>query len=145
MKRKVISILLLLCLIAGMCYYISLPDYHVRNSMSLSNQGTRDTALTVVYKYWGINETIRNIGTAAVSPNCAKLPVRTYKPKERRNLSLQVCQDILQRSTINIIPMTPQTLLKRKKLSKTEMPNSRIWHTLDNPNQSQPTFLTPKN
>lgn len=113
MKRKVISILLLLCLIAGMCYYISLPDYHVRNSMSLSNQGTRDTALTVVYKYWGINETIRNIGTAAVSPNCAKLPVRTYKPKERRNLSLQVCQDILQRSTINIIPMTPQTLLKR--------------------------------
>jgi len=54
MKRKVITTLLLLCLIAGICYYISLPDYHVRNSMSFSNQGTRDTELTViVYKYWG--------------------------------------------------------------------------------------------
>ena len=52
MKRKVITTLLLLCLIAGICYYISLPDYHVRNSMSFSNQGTRDTELTViVYKY----------------------------------------------------------------------------------------------
>ncbi len=27
MKRKVIITLLLLCLIAGICYYISLPDY----------------------------------------------------------------------------------------------------------------------
>ena len=32
--------------------------------MSFSNQGTRDTALTViVYKYWGIDETIRKIET----------------------------------------------------------------------------------
>lgn len=30
--------------------------------MSFSNQGTRDTELTViVYKYWGIDETIREI------------------------------------------------------------------------------------
>ena len=64
MKRNVITTLLLLCLIAGICYYISLPDYHVRNSMSFSNQGTRDTELTViVYKYWGIDETIRKIVT----------------------------------------------------------------------------------
>lgn len=62
MKRKIIITLLLLCLIAGICYYISLPDYHVRNSMSLSNQGTRDTELTViVYKYWGIDDIIRDI------------------------------------------------------------------------------------
>lgn len=62
MKRKVITTLLLLCLIAGICYYISLPDYHVHNSMSFSNQSTRDTELTViVYKYWGIDETIRKI------------------------------------------------------------------------------------
>ena len=53
MKIKVITTFLLFCLIAGICYYISLPDYHVRNSMSFSNQGTRDTELTViVYKYW---------------------------------------------------------------------------------------------
>ena len=43
MKIKVITTFLLFCLIAGICYYISLPDYHVRNSMSFSNQGTRDT------------------------------------------------------------------------------------------------------
>ena len=56
MKIKVITTFLLFCLIAGICYYISLPDYHVRNSMSFSNQGTRDTELTViVYKYWGID------------------------------------------------------------------------------------------
>ena len=62
MKIKVITTFLLFCLIAGICYYISLPDYHVRNSMSFSNQGTRDTELTViVYKYWGIDETIRKI------------------------------------------------------------------------------------
>ena len=64
MKIKVITTFLLFCLIAGICYYISLPDYHVRNSMSFSNQGTRDTELTViVYKYWGIDETIRKIET----------------------------------------------------------------------------------
>ena len=45
MKIKVITTFLLFCLIAGICYYISLPDYHVRNSMSFSNQGTRDTEL----------------------------------------------------------------------------------------------------
>ena len=50
MKIKVITTFLLFCLIAGICYYISLPDYHVRNSMSFSNQGTRDTELTVIRK-----------------------------------------------------------------------------------------------
>ena len=49
MKIKVITTFLLFCLIAGICYYISLPDYHVRNSMSFSNQGTRDTELTVMF------------------------------------------------------------------------------------------------
>ena len=54
MKIKVITTFLLFCLIAGICY----------NSMSFSNQGTRDTELTViVYKYWGIDETIRKIET----------------------------------------------------------------------------------
>ena len=48
MKIKVITTFLLFCLIAGICYYISLPDYHVRNSMSFSNQGTRDTELTKI-------------------------------------------------------------------------------------------------
>ena len=46
MKIKVITTFLLFCLIAGICYY------------------TRDTELTViVYKYWGIDETIRKIET----------------------------------------------------------------------------------
>lgn len=61
---ETVTTFLSFCLIAGICYYISLPDYHVRNSMSFSNQGTRDTELTViVYKYWGIDETIRKIET----------------------------------------------------------------------------------
>ena len=65
MKIKVITTFLLFCLIAGICYYISLPDYHVRNSMSFSNQGTRDTELTViVYKYWGIDGVIKGAGAA---------------------------------------------------------------------------------
>ncbi|GAA0801529.1 hypothetical protein GCM10008910_31320 [Faecalicatena orotica] len=64
MKRKVIIVLLLLCLFVGICYYISLPDYYVHNSMSFSNYGTRDTELAViVYKYWGIDNTIRKIET----------------------------------------------------------------------------------
>ena len=68
MKIKVITTFLLFCLIAGICYYISLPDYHVRNSMSFSNQGTRDTELTViVYKYWGIDETIRKQNTTRLT------------------------------------------------------------------------------
>ncbi len=43
-------------------FYISLPDYRIFNSISYSNQDTRDTTLkVVVYKYWEINDTIKKI------------------------------------------------------------------------------------
>lgn len=77
MKIKVITTFLLFCLIAGICYYISLPDYHVRNSMSFSNQGTRDTELTViVYKYWGIDETIRKTKQNTTRLTALLLPLK---------------------------------------------------------------------
>lgn len=62
MKKQFIVILFILCLFAGISYYINLPDYHVFNSLSLSSQNTRDTTLdVVVYKYWKIDNTIQKI------------------------------------------------------------------------------------
>lgn len=64
MKKKFRITFLMIFIFVGICYYISLPDYHVTNSMSFSTQDTRDTELTViVYKYWGINDTIQKIVT----------------------------------------------------------------------------------
>ena len=37
-----------LCLFAGISYYLSLPDYHVFNSISTSGEHTRDSTLKVV-------------------------------------------------------------------------------------------------
>lgn len=60
MKKKLIITLFVLCLLIGISYYISLPDYRIFNSISYSNQDTRDTTLkVVVYKYWEINDTIK--------------------------------------------------------------------------------------
>lgn len=62
MKKKLIITFFVLCLLAGISYYISLPDYRIFNSISFSNQDTRDTALkVVVYKYWDIDDTIKKI------------------------------------------------------------------------------------
>lgn len=63
LKRNKILILIIISFIT-ICYYISLPDYHIHNSMSFSNQGMRDTELIViVYKYWGLDNTIQDIVT----------------------------------------------------------------------------------
>ena len=62
MKKKLIITLFVLCLLIGISYYISLPDYRIFNSIYYSNQDTRDTTLkVVVYKYWEINDTIKKI------------------------------------------------------------------------------------
>ena len=62
MKKKLIVIFFILCLLASIAYYISLPDYPVFNSVSFSSQDTRDTTLdVVVYKYWEIDDMIRDI------------------------------------------------------------------------------------
>ena len=71
---------------------------------------------------------------AVESPNCEKQPVPTYRAKALLNQWLPVCLDILRRSTRSITPTTLQTLTKNKRLSKSEMPNLKLWHTLDNPN-----------
>ena len=63
-----------------------------------------------------------------------KQPVPTYRAKALLNQWLPVCLDILRRSTRSITPTTLQTLTKNKRLSKSEMPNLKLWHTLDNPN-----------
>lgn len=62
MKKKYIAILCALCLFAGISYYLSLPDYHVFNSISTNSQDTRETTLKViVYKYRKIDNTILRI------------------------------------------------------------------------------------
>ena len=64
MKIKVITTFLLFCLIVGICYYNSIPHYHLSNIKSLSKKGKRDTDLTlIVNKNIRIDETIRKIET----------------------------------------------------------------------------------
>ncbi len=58
-KRKKFFIVIL---IVGFCYYISLPGYYVFNSMSFSNQDTRDTRLDIiVYQYFNIDELLQEM------------------------------------------------------------------------------------
>ena len=53
MKKKLLFVTIILILLAGVLYYMSLPDYLVFNSMSFSNGANRDTELQViVYQYW---------------------------------------------------------------------------------------------
>lgn len=62
MKKNFLISLSVLCLLIGIFYYISLPDYHIFNSTSFGSQSNRDTTLQViVYKYWDIDELIREI------------------------------------------------------------------------------------
>ena len=48
MKKKLLFATIILILLAGVLYYISLPDYLVFNSMSFSNGTNRDTELQVI-------------------------------------------------------------------------------------------------
>ena len=48
MKKKLLFATIILVLLAGVLYYISLPDYLVFNSMSFSNGANRDTELQVI-------------------------------------------------------------------------------------------------
>ncbi len=62
MKRKIIIVITILCLLAVTYGYLQLPDYHIMNSMSFSTQDTRDTQLKViVYKCWEIHDMIQEI------------------------------------------------------------------------------------
>ena len=62
MKKKLLFATIILVLLAGILYYISLPDYLVFNSMSFSNGANRDTELQViVYQYWNSDEVIAEI------------------------------------------------------------------------------------
>ena len=64
MKKKLLFSTIILILLAGIIYYISLPDYLVFNSMSFSNGANRDTELQViVYQYCNIDEVIAEIET----------------------------------------------------------------------------------
>ena len=62
MKKKLLFATIMLVLLAGVLYYISLPDYLVFNSMSFSNGANRDTELQIiVYQYWNIDEVVAEI------------------------------------------------------------------------------------
>mgnify|MGYP003266762128 CR=1 FL=1 len=62
MKKKLLFVAIILILLAGILYYISLPDYLVFNSMSFSNGANRDTELQViVYQYWNTDEVVAEI------------------------------------------------------------------------------------
>ena len=63
-SRTVLFATIILILLAGVLYHISLPDYLVFNSMSFSNGTNRDTELRViVYQYWNTNEVVEEIET----------------------------------------------------------------------------------
>ena len=47
MKKKLLFATIILVLLAGILYYISLPDYLVFNSMSFSNGANRDNHFIV--------------------------------------------------------------------------------------------------
>lgn len=64
MRKKIMLLIVVLVVLSGIGYYISLPDYLVWNSYSQSNSasGTRDTKLSViVYQYWDYDELIDDI------------------------------------------------------------------------------------
>ena len=62
MKKKLLFVTIILILLAGILYYISLPDYVVFNSMSFCNGSNRDTELQViVYQYWNTDKVIQKI------------------------------------------------------------------------------------
>ena len=62
MKKKLLFITIVLILLAGILYYISLPDYLVFSSMSFSNGANRDTELQVIiYQYWNTDEVVQEI------------------------------------------------------------------------------------
>ena len=66
MKKKLLFATIILVLLAGVLYYISLPDYLVFNSMSFSNGANRDTELQViVYQYWNTDEVVYRFGINA--------------------------------------------------------------------------------
>lgn len=59
---KKIIVVTSLCLILGITYYISLPDYLIYNSTSDCTSDTRNARLNIIiYKYWDIKETVRTI------------------------------------------------------------------------------------
>jgi len=55
MKKKLLFATIILVLLAGILYYISLPDYLVFNSMSFSNGANRDTELQVIVYLYPFN------------------------------------------------------------------------------------------
>ena len=62
MKRKMIILLISVILLSEVCYYISLPDYIVVNSMSFNSENIREMEIKVViYKYHNIDDTIKAI------------------------------------------------------------------------------------
>ena len=64
MKKKLLFVTIILILLAGILYYVSLPDYLVFNSTSFSNGSNRDTELQViVYQYWNTDEVVQEIET----------------------------------------------------------------------------------
>ncbi|RHB98807.1 hypothetical protein DW865_04080 [Mediterraneibacter gnavus] len=62
MKKKLSFVIIILILLIGILYYISLPDYFVYNSMSFSNGANRNTKLQViVYQYWNTDKIVQEI------------------------------------------------------------------------------------
>lgn len=101
MKKKLIITLFVLCLLIGISYYISLPDYRIFNSISYSNQDTRDTTLkVVVYKYWEINDTIKKIEEEhnKINGTPTTLEINLYYSK----LLIRYGKSLLKQSCLNI-------------------------------------------
>ena len=84
MKKKLLFVTIIIIFLAGVLYYISLPDYLVFNSMSFSNGANRDTELQViVYQYWNTDEVIAEIEAEhnQINGTPATLTINLYHSK----------------------------------------------------------------
>lgn len=62
MKKKLFIIAICIGIFITITYYLSLPDYHIFNSMSFSTDSSRDTEMNVViYHYWKIDQIYMDI------------------------------------------------------------------------------------
>ena len=82
MKKKLLFATIILVLLAGILYYISLPDYLVFNSMSFSNGANRDTELQVAaYHQKNIDYLINEIAHNQINGTPTILTINLYHSK----------------------------------------------------------------
>ena len=99
MKKKLLFATIILVLLAGILYYISLPDYLVFNSMSFSNGANRDTELQViVYQYWN---------TDAMDMNHFIVPLSIIIKKKKQTVNKKTVCNNMEFTPLTLSPVYP--------------------------------------